>query len=208
MNVPLSGVYVRRRGRHEHVVDATCACFYRPGEAYRTAHPYGCGDHGGYIRLDGRLAAEMGPWPDARPLGPSHTLRFRNLLRLDDPDAVFEEAVALVDDVLHGPPVPANPSPEVRRVMARLATRPGHRSTLDQLAADVGLTRFTLARAFRRATGRTVHRYREDNRLAHAVQRLDEDLTELALDLGFSSHSHFTARFRARLGLTPSAARI
>jgi AraC-like DNA-binding protein len=32
-------------------------------------------------------------------------------------------------------------------------------------------------------------------------------LTRLALDLGYSSHSHFTASFRRAFGLTPSAAR-
>jgi AraC-like DNA-binding protein len=31
------------------------------------------------------------------------------------------------------------------------------------------------------------------------------DLTRIALDLGFSSHSHFTAAFRRHFGLTPSA---
>ena len=31
-----------------------------------------------------------------------------------------------------------------------------------------------------------------------------DDLTELAMDLGFSSHSHFSARFRRAFGLTPS----
>jgi AraC family transcriptional regulator len=31
-----------------------------------------------------------------------------------------------------------------------------------------------------------------------------EDLTRLALDLGFSSHSHFAQAFRAYFGTTPS----
>ena len=33
------------------------------------------------------------------------------------------------------------------------------------------------------------------------------DLTSIALDTGFASHSHFTARFRAFFGLTPEALR-
>ena len=34
-----------------------------------------------------------------------------------------------------------------------------------------------------------------------------DDLTDLGLDLGFSSHSHFSAAFRAAYGRTPSAFR-
>jgi AraC-like DNA-binding protein len=30
-----------------------------------------------------------------------------------------------------------------------------------------------------------------------------DDLTSIALDAGFASHSHFTARFRAFVGVTP-----
>jgi AraC-like DNA-binding protein len=33
------------------------------------------------------------------------------------------------------------------------------------------------------------------------------DLTALALDLGFSSHSHFTDAFRRRFGMAPSSLR-
>jgi len=46
-------------------------------------------------------------------------------------------------------------------------------------------------------------------RLARALDLLadHEDITALALGLGFSSHSHFTAVFRSELGMTPSSYR-
>ena len=34
-----------------------------------------------------------------------------------------------------------------------------------------------------------------------------DDLTAIALDAGFASHSHFTARFRSFFGCTPAALR-
>jgi AraC-like DNA-binding protein len=46
--------------------------------------------------------------------------------------------------------------------------------------------------------------------LRRALDRIADgctDLTGLALDLGFSSHSHFTATFRKHLGITPEAVR-
>ena len=73
-----------------------------------------------------------------------------------------------------------------------------------------GLSRFRLCRAFRRATGSTLHAWREERRMRAALAALADgadDLTRLALDLGYSSHSHFTARFRRTFGRSPSAAR-
>ncbi len=51
-----------------------------------------------------------------------------------------------------------------------------------------------------------LHRYLTQLRLSRALSELPhaDDLTELALELGFSSHSHFSARFRQAFGLTPS----
>jgi AraC-like DNA-binding protein len=54
----------------------------------------------------------------------------------------------------------------------------------------------------------SLHAYRTELRLRHALERLlerREHITQIALDLGFSSHSHFTAAFRRAFGLTPSA---
>ena len=55
-----------------------------------------------------------------------------------------------------------------------------------------------------------MHAYRNDVRLRlslEAVMDGEQDLSQIALDAGFSSHSHFTSAFRAHFGLTPSGAR-
>jgi AraC family transcriptional regulator len=82
------------------------------------------------------------------------------------------------------------------------------RVTLEILAEKLGISPFRLCRAFRQATGGTLHQHLTDLRLAAALERLPqyrERLTALALDLGFSSHSHFTHAFRGRFGRTPLA---
>jgi AraC-like DNA-binding protein len=69
---------------------------------------------------------------------------------------------------------------------------------------------FHLARIFKSRTGFSLHAYRNQLRLRSALERLREpnvDLTGIALDLGFSSHSHFTETFRRAFGKTPSAVR-
>ncbi|MBP0644825.1 helix-turn-helix domain-containing protein, partial [Mycobacterium tuberculosis] len=59
---------------------------------------------------------------------------------------------------------------------------------------------------FRRVEGLPLHQYLLRLRLARALDRLAgvEDLSQLAFELGFSSHSHFTATFRQVYGRSPA----
>lgn len=55
-----------------------------------------------------------------------------------------------------------------------------------------------------------IHCYLNGLRLRAALELVVEgtgDLGELALELGFSSHSHFTAAFRKEFGMSPRAVR-
>jgi transcriptional regulator GlxA family with amidase domain len=58
--------------------------------------------------------------------------------------------------------------------------------------------------------GTSVYGFVVRARLARALDGVldtDAGLTEIALDAGFASHSHFTARFRALFGRTPQQLR-
>jgi AraC-like DNA-binding protein len=111
----------------------------------------------------------------------------------------------------------------VARVPAEVAIKPAHRDlaervrellgrcfhenlSLAELAASVGCSPFYLARVFRAVDGRSIHQYRLQQRLTRSLERvaMAEDLGAVGLDLGFSSHSHFTAAFRRGFGMTPS----
>ncbi len=77
--------------------------------------------------------------------------------------------------------------------------------TLNDVADAACCSPFHLARTFRRATGLSLHGYRQRLRLAAALQRLEEgerDLAALAHDLGFSSQSHLGEAFRQGVGVT------
>jgi AraC-like DNA-binding protein len=67
-----------------------------------------------------------------------------------------------------------------------------------------------MCRTFRRETGTTLHQYRHQLRVRASLEPLRESrepLVELALRLGFSSHSHFASAFRREFGLAPSGLR-
>jgi AraC-like DNA-binding protein len=79
--------------------------------------------------------------------------------------------------------------------------------TLAEVARAVHYSPYHLARLFRREVGLPIHQYLTRLRLGAALERLADgadNLTELALDLGFSSHSHFSETFRRVFGISPS----
>jgi AraC family transcriptional regulator len=91
-----------------------------------------------------------------------------------------------------------------------LASRFGERITLDDVARFVHTSPFHLARLFAKHTGVSIHRYLTHLRLRVSLERLADganDLTALALELGFSSHSHFIDVFRREFGRSPSDVR-
>jgi AraC family transcriptional regulator len=77
---------------------------------------------------------------------------------------------------------------------------------LEDVARAVGASPAYLTDLFRRVEGLPLHKYLVQLRLAKALIELPhaDDLTQLALRLGFSSHSHFTAAFRRAFDCTPS----
>ena len=94
----------------------------------------------------------------------------------------------------------------VRRAKAALHDCPDGRLSLSQIASDLGVTPIYLTQTFKRSEGIPLYRYQTHLRLGRALARLPEqdDITDLAFELGFSSHSHFTAAFRSEFGMTPS----
>jgi len=91
-----------------------------------------------------------------------------------------------------------------------LAGDPTASRSLAQIGAAVGVSPFHLARLFRAQTGLSLHGYRDQLRLRMALDRLaddDADLTTMAIELGFFSHSHFSDRFKSAYGTSPSRVR-
>src|SRR3990172_127184 len=95
------------------------------------------------------------------------------------------------------------------RVKLHLIGRLDESVSLESLAGHTNYSPSYLAHMFRRTTGMTIHRTLVRLRLAEAIERIadlpDRNLAELALDLGFSSHSHFTYVFSREFGFPPSA---
>ena len=104
----------------------------------------------------------------------------------------------------------ADHAERVEVAKAYLASHLSERITLYDLARAVHISPFHLARIFQQHTQIPIHRYLTRLRLRASLEHLAEgagDLTALALELGFASHSHFTGAFRREFGCAPSTAR-
>jgi AraC-like DNA-binding protein len=78
------------------------------------------------------------------------------------------------------------------------------------LAATVHLSRAHFIRSFRNAFGETPYRYLQRRRLERAMALLRDTgrpVTEICLDVGFTSLGTFSRTFRAVLGTSPRAYR-
>jgi AraC-like DNA-binding protein len=81
------------------------------------------------------------------------------------------------------------------------------RWALAEIANELRVSPVYLTQVFQQVEGLPLYHYQLRLRLARALDLLARynDLTTLALDLGFSSHSHFSAAFRRLYGSSPSA---
>ena len=82
--------------------------------------------------------------------------------------------------------------------------------SIKQIAAEAASSPFHLCRLFKRRRKSTLHAYRTQLRLRSALESIldtQKDLTEISLEYGFSSHSHFTGVFKKAFGMTPSELR-
>ena len=222
--VPRRGVFCLHGGGPVVTADPNSVLVLGDSREYRFSHPAHGGDDCTAIAPGPALTEEaLGPLPASHAtISPraqlSASLLTARLARgaLSGLEAE-EAALALVAELaphlrrsgLPRPHVGAAAARRVEEVRALLAADPAAQWRLDGIAGAVHCSPFHLARQFRALTGETIARYLVRLRLASALERLagETALARLAVELGFAHHSHFTARFRAAFGITPSEAR-
>lgn len=226
---PYRGIFMRHVGQSEAVGDANQLIFFNNGEEYNISHPAEGGDaclsfliaedvlcelapagqivDGGSLRFHRQ---HRGISPKAQAL--VALLRHRLTREIAEPIEAEAVAFALVASAL------GERSPNVReprfgrqkivdRAKRVLASDPTRRWTSTEVGREVGVSPVYLTQLFQQVEGVPLYRYHLRLRLTRALDLLDryDDLTMLGLELGFSSHSHFTAAFRQAYGQSPRA---
>jgi AraC family transcriptional regulator len=94
----------------------------------------------------------------------------------------------------------------VEKVVAVLREKLSSPPTLDELGRAAGCSSFHLSRTFSTATGMTIPQYTRQLRLERAAELLRSgkfNVTEAALEVGYSSLSHFSSAFHEVFGCCP-----
>jgi AraC family transcriptional regulator len=233
--LPMAGVFAKHDGpRHRIVGTPGHAVVIEAQLPYRLSYPGGIGEQCLTIKVSCDALSALQETIGARrraPLTsvaacrllPAHLMLARNVLwhRFQngewDPIEAEELSGTLLDLMLRllgddGEPSfrPRGQRASIEAVKEAIAADPAHRWSLGGLAAVANLSPFHLSRLFRQEVGTSVYDYVLRARLVEALHALldtKEDLTAIGLDAGFSSHSHFTERFRSFFGMTPTAFR-
>ena len=234
---PRTAVWIEHADKPAFVADPGRATLYNRGQPYRRRPLAPDGDRVEWFSVSEPLARALvaerdpaaaeapgGPFPVPHVRVPASLYCHQRLVatriasrQLHDPLAV-ELAVTLVvgaalrtafRDAAPPPPPPLPQRELVERVREVVARDPFARLTVRALAAAVGASPYHLCRVFRRVTGSTLHHHLLELRTRVALERVADagSLSRLASQLGFASHSHFTAEFRRRFGRTPSRLR-
>jgi AraC family transcriptional regulator len=228
--LPLAGLFAKHEAPGRHVTGTPSNAIYlAPDTPYRISYPGAIGDRAITLRFDEALAPErvmsrVGEGLASQGLLPARAMMLRNLLwaRLDKGEADAFEAEALGLDLLdlslrsvQPGKAPARPASQARRsralerVKEAVAVAPADKWNVARLAGVANLSPFHLCHVFREMVGTSIYGYVLHERLARTLDAVLDggDLTLIALDAGFASHSHFTARFRRFFGCTPAALR-
>ncbi|MGB6309922.1 MAG: AraC family transcriptional regulator [Steroidobacteraceae bacterium] len=228
---PYRGIYMRHVGSDQAVADANHVLFFNAGESYQISHPLAGGDASLSISLSESLLHELAPRSLLNGRG---RLGFRRQHRRIDPRA--QALVALLRHALDkgsiepleaeglvltlvcrslGPRTSHQPGSTYARrrladrVKVLLARDLSRRWTLAEIAAEIRGSPVYLTQVFQQSEGIPLYRYHLRLRLARALDLITryDDLSALAAELGFSSHSHFAAAFRQMYGRSPTAFR-
>ncbi len=225
---PYRGVYVRHLGHDQAVAEANQVLFFNATEGYRVSHPVPGGDASLSLAISEPQLRELAP---PTLLRDSATLAFRRQrLRIDAraqalaallrhslrqkiAEALEAESLALTlvqralgPRTTHAAGASIGRQRLVDRAKLVLASDLARRWTLAEVAAEVRGSPVYLTQVFQQVEGLPLYRYQLRLRLARALDLLAQydDLTALSLELGFSSHSHFSAVFREVYGRSPS----
>lgn len=225
---PYRGVYVRHLGNDQAVADANQVLFFNATEGYRVSHPVPGGDASLTVIIDEPELRELAPRGFLRdgaalacrplrlridPRAQALVALLRHSLRQNIAESLEAETLALTlvqravgPRTTHAAGASFGRQRLVDRAKLVLASDLARRWTLAEIAAEVRGSPVYLTQVFQQVEGVPLYRYQLRLRLARALVLLTQydDLTALSLDLGFSSHSHFSAAFRETYGRSPS----
>jgi AraC family transcriptional regulator len=233
---PRNACWIEHEGTPPFVADSTVVPLYNQGHPYRRGVISPDGDRTDWFGVAPDVLREMlAAFDPARAARTDHLFPvsfvrapaetflaqryvFQHLRGAAPVDNLYVEEAVLTTlaEVLeracgHRDPAPVSAAQRevVQRTREHLNRTYLRKESIAAVAAAVGASVFHLCRLFRRETGASLHAYRTELRLRRSLEWLHDggDILTVALEAGFSHHSHFTAAFRRTFGVPPSRVR-
>ncbi len=227
---PKTCIWIQHEGSEPFVSDPTLVNFYNQGQVYQRFAISQVGDICHWFRIDDQLMVELSRkerdhFEVENTLCPANVFLSQlmllqkvfqgntlNVLEIE------EEVIGLFQHLLFH----SNKADRVfnrnqvkhqqlvEQVKATLHEDLSANLSLRQLAKIHHTSPYHLSRVFKVVNGEGINQYRKRQRLHLLSLELNstgKGLIDLAFDYGFSSHSHMSASFRSRFGMTPSQTR-
>jgi AraC-like DNA-binding protein len=222
MVMPVRGSFLQHFSDGTHIVaEPSQALFFEAGHPYRISHSI--------AKNDECLAFEFSPeiWKELlnernfrkNSLLSNKAIHQRSILwkrlllgfaseieAVEISISLLQSALVTVKDVAKRPSSENRRTEQIDAVKIALLKQPDKKWTLTELAKEVSLSPFHLTRIFGKYVGTSLHQYHLRIKIAETVNDLlntKKEITEIAFNHGFSSHSHFTLTFRRMIGITP-----
>ena len=234
---PRTAVWIRYSDSRSFVADPSLATIYNPGQHYTRAAIAEIGDRCEWLGVSAEVALDIASSFDPhacdrheRPFVPQRApvdrslylaqraffarLESRSITALEAEETIIGFVTAVIARAYNSRQCTTPPGEAhvelVEKARAFMSRTLHEEASIRTIAAELGISPFHLCRVFRQQTGRTLHEYRMDLRLRRALEDLTDpsrEISRIAHEYGFSSHSHFTAAMRQRFGSTPSSLR-
>jgi AraC family transcriptional regulator len=230
--LPLSGAFIKHLVSGKKLLaEPSQALFFAAGRPYRVSHEVASNDDSLVLEFsadvlqevltnttatDNFLSIEANSLLSVRAIAARSLLWWRLKHQLAEPMEVEETSLGLISSAFvaarrtkRAPYRSAQSRRSLQVESARIALlqNPEQKWTLTDLATKVDCSPYHLTRMFRQEIGIPLHQYQLRMRIAKSFNALldtKDDVTVIALDSGFSSHSHFTSAFRHTVGISPT----
>ena len=226
---PKNGIWIQHEYQDAYVSDTSLVNFYNADQVYWRNDIHPDGDNCHWFSIQPSILCEILGLSDHereifkfqnmacnRETFIEH-LRILDLLDADVSDEqlrVEEQVLGLFKSLIkpifeeHKKPLLIKESHRtlIERVKQSLQESLDSNISLQQLASEHHVSPFHLSRLFKKVCGYGISTYRNQQRMRAAAIRIsagENDLATLALNLGYSSHSHLTSAFRQYYGCPP-----
>lgn len=229
--MPLRGAFVKHIVSGKKLLaEPSQALFFAAGRAYRVSHEVASHDDSLALQfspdilqqvLANTTSADNFHAIETNSLLPAHVIAERSMLlwrlkhQIAEPMEVEETSLNLISAAFMNAGRSkkrfehrrARRSNQVEAARVALIQNPEQKWSLLDLSKKVDCSPYHLTRIFKKEIGVPLHQYQLRMRIAKSLNALldtNDDLTNIALDAGFYSHSHFTSAFRHALGISPT----